>query len=189
MAAMMLLAFSLTLFSGRSDGAWCVCRQDASNTALQKTIDYACGAGADCNPILQNGACYNPNTVLAHCSYAANSYYQRKAQAQGACDFAGTATISQTDPSNNGCSYPSSQSSSGSSSSPGTGNSTQSPGSASSSTGSTPTQTGTGGVLGGLGPSGTITSVDGNEAGFLPDPKIFSLVLIILLSDLVLLML
>ncbi|KAH0450578.1 hypothetical protein IEQ34_021270 [Dendrobium chrysotoxum] len=186
MAAMMLLALFLTMFGG-SDAAWCVCRQDASSTALQKTIDYACGAGADCNPILQNGACYNPNTVLDHCSYAANSYYQRKAQAQGACDFAGTATIIQTDPSKNGCSYPASQSSSGSSSSPGTGNSTQNPGSAS--TGFPPNQTGTGGVLGGLGPSGTITSVDGSEAGFLPDPKMFSLFLIILLSDLVLLML
>ncbi|KAK8943692.1 Glucan endo-1,3-beta-glucosidase-like protein 3 [Platanthera guangdongensis] len=78
--------------------AWCVCRQDASIPALQKTIDYACGAGADCGPILQNGACYNPNTVLTHCSYAANSYYQRKGQAQGACDFSGTATLTTTDP-------------------------------------------------------------------------------------------
>ncbi|RRT71493.1 hypothetical protein B296_00010481 [Ensete ventricosum] len=67
-------------------------------TVLQKTLDYACGAGADCTPILQNGACYNPNTVLAHCSYAANSYYQRKGQTQDACDFAATATLSSTDP-------------------------------------------------------------------------------------------
>ncbi|THU64810.1 hypothetical protein C4D60_Mb01t30370 [Musa balbisiana] len=63
-------------------------------------------AGADCTPIVQNGACYNPNTVLAHCSYAANSYYQRKGQAQGACDFAGTAALTSTDPGGNGCTYP-----------------------------------------------------------------------------------
>lgn len=81
------------------DGAWCVCRPELGTGALQKALDYACGAGADCNPILQSGACYQPNTVAAHCSYAANSYYQRKGQAQGACDFAGTATLTNTDPS------------------------------------------------------------------------------------------
>ncbi|KAG1347807.1 hypothetical protein COCNU_06G016360 [Cocos nucifera] len=83
-------------------------RSDQSSTALQKTLDYACGAGADCTPIQQTGTCYNPNTVLAHCSYAANSYYQRKGQQQQACDFAGTATVSASDPSSAGCSYPAS---------------------------------------------------------------------------------
>jgi X8 domain len=76
-----------------------VCRSDQSTPALQKTIDYACGAGADCTPIIQNGVCYNPDTVVAHCSYAANSYFQRNGQAQTACNFSGTATISTTDPS------------------------------------------------------------------------------------------
>ncbi|URD97759.1 glucan endo-1,3-beta-glucosidase-like protein [Musa troglodytarum] len=42
--------------------------------------------------------CWNPNTVRAHCSYAANSYFQRKGQAQGACDFSGTAALTTTDP-------------------------------------------------------------------------------------------
>lgn len=78
---------------------WCVCRSDLSDTVLQKTLDYACGAGADCTPIVQNGVCYQPNTVKAHCSYAANSYFQRKGQAQGTCDFANTAMVSTTDPS------------------------------------------------------------------------------------------
>ncbi|BAT99125.1 hypothetical protein VIGAN_10051000 [Vigna angularis var. angularis] len=50
-------------------------------------IDYASGAGADCSPILQNGACYQPNTVKDHCNYAVNSYFQRKGQAQGSCDL------------------------------------------------------------------------------------------------------
>ena len=77
---------------------YCVCKDGLSDQALQKTLDYACGAGADCSPILQNGACYNPNTVKDHCSYAVNSYFQKKGQASGSCDFAGTATQSQTNP-------------------------------------------------------------------------------------------
>ncbi|KAI9111662.1 hypothetical protein K1719_017352 [Acacia pycnantha] len=51
---------------------------DVGDQALQKALDYACQAGADCTPILQNGACYNPNSVKDHCSYAVNSYFQKK---------------------------------------------------------------------------------------------------------------
>lgn len=79
---------------------WCVCK-DGSDAILQKTLDYACGAGADCNPIHQNAPCFNPNTVRAHCNYAVNSYFQKKGQAQGSCEFAGTATVTASDPSNN----------------------------------------------------------------------------------------
>lgn len=66
---------------------------------MQKALDYACGAGADCNPIHQNGPCFNPNTVLAHCNYAVNSYFQRKGQAAGTCDFAGAGNPTTSDPS------------------------------------------------------------------------------------------
>lgn len=78
---------------------WCVCKDGVGDPVLQKALDYACGAGADCNPIHSNGPCYNPNTVKAHCSYAVNSYFQRKGQAQGSCDFSGSATVATTDPS------------------------------------------------------------------------------------------
>lgn len=78
---------------------WCVCKTGMSDAMLQKTLDYACGAGADCNPIHTNGVCYNPNTVKGHCDYAVNSYFQKKGQAQGSCDFAGTATPVVSDPS------------------------------------------------------------------------------------------
>lgn len=71
--------------------------------ALQKAIDYACGAGADCTPITQNGACYQPNTMKDHCNYAVNSYFQRKGNVQGSCDFAGAAATSQTPPSEYPC--------------------------------------------------------------------------------------
>lgn len=67
-----------------------------SDQVLQKDIDYACGAGADCSPILQNGPCFNPNTIKDHCNYAVNSYFQRKGQAPGSCDFSGTATVTPT---------------------------------------------------------------------------------------------
>ncbi|XP_010910470.1 PLASMODESMATA CALLOSE-BINDING PROTEIN 1 [Elaeis guineensis] len=175
MAALLLLVLLLAI-SGGSDAAWCVCKSDQSDPALQKTIDYACGAGADCTAILQNGACYNPNTVLAHCSYAANSYYQRKGQADGSCDFSGTATLTNSDPGGNGCTYPATTSAAGTSSTP-TGTNTA----GSSTTTGTTSSTGTGGGVLGLGPTGT-SSMDGNDGGLLPKAKMASLLSAILLS-------
>ncbi|XP_066386058.1 PLASMODESMATA CALLOSE-BINDING PROTEIN 5-like isoform X2 [Miscanthus floridulus] len=105
-ARLFLLVAVAAALAGRSDGAWCVCRTDLADSALQKTLDYACGGGADCKPILQNGACFAPDTVKAHCSYAVNSFYQRNNQNPQACVFSGTATLSNNDPSGNGCTYP-----------------------------------------------------------------------------------
>ncbi|GFP91733.1 plasmodesmata callose-binding protein 3 [Phtheirospermum japonicum] len=101
------LVFMLLLLAmaGHSSATWCVCKDLDTNT-LQKTLDYACGAGADCNPTHQNQPCFQPNTVRAHCSYAVNSYYQKHGQQPIACEFAGSATISPTDPSIQGCAYP-----------------------------------------------------------------------------------
>jgi hypothetical protein len=67
---------------------------------LQKTLDYACGAGADCKPIQQNGGCFAPDTVSAHCSYAVNSFFQRNNQNQHACVFSGATNLVTNDPSN-----------------------------------------------------------------------------------------
>ncbi|CAL4936023.1 unnamed protein product [Urochloa decumbens] len=102
----LLAAVMAAALAGRSDGAWCVCRTDLGDSALQKTLDYACGDGADCKPILQNGACFAPDTVKAHCSYAVNSFYQRNNQNAQACVFSGTAVLTNADPSGNGCTYP-----------------------------------------------------------------------------------
>ncbi|XP_042374820.1 PLASMODESMATA CALLOSE-BINDING PROTEIN 3-like [Zingiber officinale] len=169
MAAFLLLLLIPLSSLSPSDAAWCVCRSDMSTTALQKTLDFACGAGADCTPILQNGACYNPNTVLAHCSYAANSYYQRKGQAQDACDFSGTAVLSSTDPGvagGNGCSYTATPSALGSSTTPTTPEGASSmPTNSSSFTPST--TTGTGGVFGVV-PTGT-GNFDASDAALLPN--------------------
>jgi len=81
--------------------AWCIARSGASDKALQSALDYACGpaGGADCAPIQASGLCYLPNTLAAHASYAFNSIFQRSRAAPGACDFAGTATVTLTDPS------------------------------------------------------------------------------------------
>ncbi|KHN03647.1 Glucan endo-1,3-beta-glucosidase-like protein [Glycine soja] len=113
MALLMYFVLFLAL-AGHSSALYCVCKDGVGDQALQKAIDYACGAGADCTPILQNGACFQPNTVKDHCNYAVNSYFQRKGQAQGSCDFSGAATPSQTPPTAaSTCVYPSSPSNAG----------------------------------------------------------------------------
>ncbi|KAJ0256256.1 PLASMODESMATA CALLOSE-BINDING PROTEIN 4 [Hirschfeldia incana] len=81
-----------------SNAAYCVCK-DGNEQVLQKAIDYACGAGADCTQIQQNGACFQPNTVKSHCDVAVNSYYQKKASSGATCDFNGAATLSSSPPS------------------------------------------------------------------------------------------
>ncbi|KQK13126.1 hypothetical protein BRADI_1g08230v3 [Brachypodium distachyon] len=106
-ARLLLLLAVAAALAGRSEGGWCVCRPDLPDAALQKTLDYACGGGADCKPILQNGACFSPDTVKAHCSYAVNSFYQRSGQNPQACAFSGTAFLSNNDPGSPGCPYPS----------------------------------------------------------------------------------
>ncbi|KAK7274950.1 hypothetical protein RIF29_16052 [Crotalaria pallida] len=107
-----VLFMSLT---GYSSANYCLCKDGVGDQYLQKAIDYACGNGADCTPILQNGACYNPNTVKDHCNYAVNSYFQRKGQGPGTCDFNGAASPSVTGPptSVSTCVFPSSPSNAG----------------------------------------------------------------------------
>ncbi|KAL8159286.1 hypothetical protein V2J09_000823 [Rumex salicifolius] len=77
---------------------WCVCK-DGPEAVLQKTLDYACGHGGDCGPIRPNGACYSPDSVRAHCSYAVNSYFHKMNKAGATCDFSTTATLTASDPS------------------------------------------------------------------------------------------
>ncbi|KAL3751528.1 hypothetical protein ACJRO7_012373 [Eucalyptus globulus] len=111
---MAFLAFLMLILAtaGCSSATYCICKDGLGDSALQKALDYACGAGADCSAIVQNGVCYNPNTVKDHCNYAVNSYFQKKGETTGSCDFSGTATTSATIPTqSSGCVYPASASS------------------------------------------------------------------------------
>lgn len=159
MAVLVLLALFLSL-TGYSSAAYCLCKDGGSDVAYQRAIDYACGNGADCRPILQNGPCFQPNTVKAHCDYAVNSYFQNKGQTADSCNFAGTATSFPNPPTTvvAGCTYPASpgQTSGVPSTTPGT---------------STGTGTGTGTGIGtGTGtPTGTTTGLPGSTP-----PGVFS---------------
>lgn len=177
MGVLVFLALFLSLIGCSRGATYCVCKDGISDSLLQKTIDYACGSGADCHPILQNGPCFQPNTVKAHCDYAANSYFQNKGQAPGSCDFSQTATPTSSPPTGvtAGCTYPTS---------PGQGTS-YSTGTTSGGTGSTTT-----GIFSptGLGPA-SIDSTNPNGGSSLTQyqSNLFSLTRAVLIPGLLLL--
>ncbi|KAH7860109.1 hypothetical protein Vadar_009449 [Vaccinium darrowii] len=86
---------------------WCVANGQVGEQKLQKGLDYACGeGGADCRPIQTGATCYYPKTVVAHASYAFNSYYQKKARGAGTCDFGGAAFVVTQPPKFGTCEFP-----------------------------------------------------------------------------------
>lgn len=140
---MMTIWFFMTLLLGmstHSSATYCVCKEGGDDNTYQKTIDYACGTLADCTPIVENGPCYEPDTVKSHCDYAVNSYFQKSGQVPDSCNFNGVAAAVNALPTTvgSGCTYPTSGSGSTSS---GNGTSTGVPGSSS---GSSSTTTGSG---------------------------------------------
>ncbi|KAM5576776.1 formin-like protein 13 [Rosa sericea] len=85
---------------------WCVAKPTVPADTLQEAVDYACGAGgADCQEIMPNGNCYYPESVVAHASYAFNSYWQKNKRNGGTCSFGGTAMLINSDPSYQLCRF------------------------------------------------------------------------------------
>lgn len=79
---------------------WCVAKPSVPAETLQEAMDYACGEGeAECDEIQANGNCYYPDTLVAHASFAFNSYWQKTKSYGGTCSFGGTAMLINSDPS------------------------------------------------------------------------------------------
>jgi exo-beta-1,3-glucanase (GH17 family) len=79
---------------------WCVAKPGAAATDIQNALNFACGEGAaDCSAIQPGGACFWPQTLMSHASYAYNSYYQKNGRNYWNCYFGNTGVITITDPS------------------------------------------------------------------------------------------
>jgi len=72
----------------------CHAMRNASSSSLQQALDWVCSR-MDCSPINPGGAHYYPNTLIDHCDWAFNSYYQyfKIDQGYNACFFGGAAAL------------------------------------------------------------------------------------------------
>ncbi|KAK9051035.1 hypothetical protein SSX86_027660 [Deinandra increscens subsp. villosa] len=102
------------LANDTANQTYCVAKDGVDRKTLQAALDWACGPGkVDCSGMGQGAACYEPDTVVAHATYAFDAYYHGMAMAEGTCDFKGVATVTTTDPSHGDCIFPGSNGSKG----------------------------------------------------------------------------
>lgn len=88
------------LANDTTNQTYCSAKDGADSKMLQAALDWACGPGkVDCSALLQGKPCYEPDNVIAHATYAFDSYYHQMGEAPEACDFNGVAAITTTDPS------------------------------------------------------------------------------------------
>jgi X8 domain len=79
---------------------WCVADNQLTDDILQEALDWACGPGhANCTAIQPKMACYLPNTVKDHASFAFNSYWQKFKKQGATCNFHAAAMVTDVDPS------------------------------------------------------------------------------------------
>lgn len=72
----------------------CVAKRSASTQQLEGALSWVCGNAIDCSPISEGGSNFEPNTLLDHCDWAFNTYYQKnKNQGEAACNFGGSAEL------------------------------------------------------------------------------------------------
>ena len=99
-AAFSKMLFSVHVISAGEFEQWCIADEQTPDDELKVAIDWACGnGGADCSKIQVNQACYFPNTMRNHASYAFNDYFQKFKHKGGSCNFKGAAMITELDPS------------------------------------------------------------------------------------------
>ncbi|KAF3959626.1 hypothetical protein CMV_015576 [Castanea mollissima] len=102
-----LTGSGLVLANDTTNQTYCAVKNGADPKMVQAALDWACGAGkVDCTPLSQGQSCYEPDNVLAHATYAFDSYYHQMGKAPGTCDFKGVAAITTTDPSHGTCIFP-----------------------------------------------------------------------------------
>ncbi|KAG7012361.1 Glucan endo-1,3-beta-glucosidase 1 [Cucurbita argyrosperma subsp. argyrosperma] len=98
------------LANDTTNQTYCIAMDEFDTKTLQTALDWACGPGkANCTEIQPGEACYQPNNVKNHASYAFDSYYQKEGKSAGSCDFKGVAMITTTDPSHGSCIFPGSK--------------------------------------------------------------------------------
>lgn len=98
------------LANDTTNQTYCIAMDGVDKRTMQAALDWACGPGrANCSEIQPGEACYQPNDVKNHASYAFDSYYQKEGASAGSCDFKGVAMITTTDPSHGSCIFPGSK--------------------------------------------------------------------------------